>query len=50
MLSESKQLFASKYMTELPSEEELQRKLTREREKIQRIQEAAAAYQLNTTH
>ncbi len=50
VLSESKQLFASKYMTELPSEEELQRELTREREKIQRIQEAAAAYQLNTTH
>lgn len=32
VLNESKQLFASKYMTELPSEEELRRELERERE------------------
>lgn len=44
VLSESKQLFASKYLTELPSEEELQRELEREREKVLRIQEAAARY------
>ncbi len=34
VLNESKQLFASKYLTELPSEEELQKELEREREKI----------------
>jgi predicted nuclease of restriction endonuclease-like (RecB) superfamily len=48
VLNESKQLFASKYLTELPSEEELQRELEREREKIQHIQEAAAHYKINT--
>lgn len=48
VLSESKQLFASKYLTALPSEEELQRELEREREKLLRIQEAAAQYQANT--
>jgi predicted nuclease of restriction endonuclease-like (RecB) superfamily len=47
VLNESKQLFASKYLTELPSEEELQRELEREREKIQRIQEAAAHFIIN---
>lgn len=45
VLSESKQLFASKYLTTLPSEEELQRELERERERVQRLQEAAARYQ-----
>lgn len=45
VLNESKQLFASKYLTALPSEEELQRELEREREKVLRIQEAAAQYQ-----
>lgn len=40
VLNESKQLFASKYLTELPSEEELKRELEREREKVLRIQEA----------
>lgn len=44
VLNESKQLFASKYLTELPSEEELQRELERERERALRIQEAAAEY------
>jgi predicted nuclease of restriction endonuclease-like (RecB) superfamily len=48
VLNESKQLFASKYLTELPSEEELQRELERGREKIQRIQEAAAHYNINS--
>jgi len=49
VLNESKQLFASKYLTELPTEEELQRELEREREKVLRIQEAAARYQSDTT-
>lgn len=40
VLNESKQLFASKYLTELPSEEELKRELEREREKVLRVQEA----------
>lgn len=44
VLNESKQLFASKYLTELPSEEELQQEIEREREKITRIQEARAQY------
>ncbi|SFW97981.1 PDDEXK nuclease domain-containing protein [Marinospirillum alkaliphilum] len=44
VLNESKQLFASKYVTELPSEEELQKELEREREKVLRIQEAQAQY------
>ncbi|SBS34040.1 hypothetical protein MSP8886_02936 [Marinomonas spartinae] len=45
VLNESKQLFASKYTTTLPTEEELQRELEREREHILRIQEQRAAYQ-----
>lgn len=48
VLNESKQLFASKYVTELPSEEELQQELAREREKILRIQEANSAYRTGT--
>lgn len=44
VLNESKQLFASKYVTELPSEDELRQELEREREKVLRIQEAAANY------
>lgn len=44
VLNESKQLFASKYVTELPSEEELRQELEREREKVLRIQEATATY------
>lgn len=44
VLNESKQLFASKYLTALPSEEELERELEREREKALRIQEAKAQY------
>lgn len=47
VLNESKQLFASKYVTELPSEEELQQELEREREKVLRIQEAQAQYKTN---
>lgn len=46
VLNESKQLFASKYLTELPSEEELKRELERERDKVLRIQEAKMRYQL----
>ncbi len=49
VLNESKQLFASKYLTELPSEEELQHELEREREKVLRIQEAAAHYKTHPT-
>lgn len=45
VLSEGKQLFASRYLTELPSEEELERELERERDRVLRIQEAAARYQ-----
>lgn len=48
VLSESKQLFASKYLTALPSEEELARELERERERVLRLQEAAAQYQSDT--
>lgn len=48
VLSESKQLFASKYLTTLPSEEELAQELEREREKVLRLQEAAARYQSET--
>lgn len=44
VLNESKQLFASKYLTALPSEEELKRELEREREKALRVQEAKAQY------
>lgn len=49
VLSENKQLFASKYLTELPSEEELRRELERERDRVLRLQEAAAHYQSDTT-
>ncbi len=45
VLNESKQLFASKYVTALPTEEELQQELEREREHILRIQEQRASYQ-----
>ena len=45
VLSESKQLFASKYLTALPTEEELARELERERERVLRLKEAAAQYQ-----
>lgn len=45
VLSESKQLFASKYLTALPTEEELARELERERENVLRLKEAAARYQ-----
>lgn len=48
VLSESKQLFASKYLTALPSEEELARELERERERVLRLKEAAARYQSDT--
>ncbi|HCH24184.1 MAG TPA: DUF1016 domain-containing protein [Oceanospirillaceae bacterium] len=44
VLNESKQLFASKYLTELPSEAELQEEIQREREKVSCIQEAQAQY------
>ena len=37
VLAESRQLFASKYMLHLPTEEELQRELAREREQIERL-------------
>lgn len=46
VLNESKQLFASKYVTELPSEDELRQELERERAKVLRIQEAAANYNI----
>lgn len=48
VLSESKQLFASKYLTALPSEEELAQELERERERVLRLKEAAARYQSDT--
>lgn len=48
VLSESKQLFASKYLTALPTEEELARELGRERERVLRLKEAAARYQSDT--
>ncbi|WP_027854569.1 PDDEXK nuclease domain-containing protein [Marinobacterium litorale] len=41
VLNDSKQLFASKYMTELPSEEELTRELERERAELLRLNPAA---------
>ena len=37
VLAESRQLFASKYMLHLPTEEELRRELPREREQIERL-------------
>lgn len=46
VLNESKQLFASKYLTELPSEEELTRELERERDNALRIQESKIRYQI----
>ena len=48
VLNESKQLFTSKYLTALPSEEELAQELERERERVLRIQEVAARYQSDT--
>tara|TARA_R100000306_G_scaffold62518_2_gene71792 strand:+ start:85586 stop:86056 length:471 start_codon:yes stop_codon:yes gene_type:complete len=42
VLNESKQLFASKYLTKLPSEEELKRELERERERVLRLRSANA--------
>ena len=48
VLSESKQLFASTYLTALPTEEELARELERERERVLRLKEAAARYQSDT--
>lgn len=48
VLNDSQQLFASKYITELPSEEELRRELERERKRIEtRIEEARAQYAVN---
>ncbi|PCK08288.1 MAG: hypothetical protein COA42_09880 [Alteromonadaceae bacterium] len=47
VLNESQQLFASKYLTELPSEEELKQELERECEQVHRIQEAQAQYRIN---
>lgn len=44
VLNESKQLFASKYLTELPSEEELACELEQERDKALRVQEEKARY------
>ncbi|MFC3851633.1 hypothetical protein ACFOOG_02205 [Saccharospirillum mangrovi] len=45
VLKDSQQLFASKYLTVLPSEEELQRELERERRIIeQRIEEQRGRY------
>lgn len=49
VLNESKQLFASKYLTALPSEEELAQELERERDRVLRLQEAAARYQSDTS-
>ena len=40
VLSENKQLFASKYMLHLPTEEELRLELERERKMIEAIQAA----------
>ena len=40
VLNESKQLFASKYMLYLPTEEELERELERERRLIEERQQA----------
>lgn len=48
VLNESKQLFASKYLTALPSEAELAQELERERDRVLRLQEAAARYQSDT--
>lgn len=48
VLNDSQQLFASKYITELPSEEELRRELERERKRIEtRIEEVRARYAVN---
>ena len=41
VLNDSKQLFASKYMLYLPTEEELQRELERERRLIEERQQLA---------
>lgn len=46
-LTDSQQLFAAKYMSYLPSEEELKRELVRERQSIeQRIEEAKGEYRV----
>jgi predicted nuclease of restriction endonuclease-like (RecB) superfamily len=48
VLKDSQQLFASKYVTVLPSEEELKRELERERRMVeQRIEERVGRYQVN---
>jgi len=48
VLKDSQQLFASKYLTVLPSEEELQRELERERALVQRkIEEAMREYRVD---
>ncbi|MCW8127873.1 PDDEXK nuclease domain-containing protein [Microbulbifer halophilus] len=48
VLKDSQQLFASKYVTVLPSEEELKRELERERERVQqRIEESAGQYRVD---
>jgi predicted nuclease of restriction endonuclease-like (RecB) superfamily len=47
VLKDSQQLFASKYVTVLPSEEELKREIERERQLIEnRIEEMRAAYHI----
>lgn len=46
VLNESKHLFASKYVTALPTEEELQQALEREREQVLKIQELRGVYQV----
>ena len=50
VLNESKQLFASKYVSELPSEQELQQELERECEKVLRIQETQALYKTDRSN
>ena len=48
VLTDSEQLFASKYLPYLPSEEELQRELEREREVVQqKIEEERGKYELS---
>jgi len=48
VLTDSEQLFASKYLPYLPTEEELQRELERERKSVERkIEEKREAYEVN---
>jgi predicted nuclease of restriction endonuclease-like (RecB) superfamily len=48
VLTDSKQLFAAKYLPYLPTEEELKRELERERKIVQQqIEEAAGEYRIN---